>query len=167
MMTATQQPVSVGVFDNLDQAERTIDHLRQHGFAADEIGIVGHVGEEQSVSAPMTMKAPERNAMHGAWTGGLFGGIIGLLVMMVIPGLGAAAQAGWWFETLGGVVFGAAAGGALFAFGSLWFVRDRSRLYKTELEQGRFIVTVNNPDRQHEALAVLGHEAVHSETAAT
>lgn len=160
---ATQDTQSVGVFNNLEAAERSIDELRQHGFRPEEIGIIGQVDEKQPVSAPLAMKAPERNVIHGVRSGGLFGALIGALVILVVPGLAWVAQAGWWFEILGGAILGAAAGGVLFAFGTLMFSRSRSRLYKKDLDQGRFIVTVKNPQRQQEALNVLGHEAVHSE----
>ena len=164
MAANTNGPQSVGIFDDLSSAERTIDELRQHGFAADEIGIIGHVGDQpQAVTTPPTMKAPERNVMRGAGTGGLFGACIGALVLLVIPGLGAVTGGGFWFEVLGGAVLGAAAGAVLLAFGSLLFSSAHSRLYKSELERGRFIVTVKNPQRHGEALAVLGHEAVHAE----
>src|SRR6266542_2096111 len=109
----TQEHLSVGVFDNLDTAERSIGELRAHGFRSDEIGIIGHVeGEQKPVSAPLDMKMPERNAMEGMWSGGLMGAVIGVLVVLVIPGLAAVAGAGRWFEVLGGAVLGAAVGGS-------------------------------------------------------
>lgn len=160
----TQEPLSVGVFDDLDKAERSIDELRAHGFRTGEIGIIGHVdGESEQVSAPLSMKMPERNAMLGMWNGGLMGATIGVLVLIVIPGLAEVAGAGRWFELLGGAVLGAAIGGCFIAFGSFFLSRDKSRMYKTELEKGRFIVTVSNPRRQHEAMSILGHEARHAE----
>jgi len=160
---ATQSTQSVGVFNNLEAAERSIDELRRHGFQPDEIGIIGHVDEKQPVSAPLAMKAPEHNVIHGVRSGGLFGALIGALVILVIPGLARVAEAGWWFEILGGAILGAAAGGALLAFGTLIFSRASSRFYQKELDQGRFIVTVKNPARQQEALQVLDREAVHSQ----
>src|SRR5688500_16034379 len=147
---ATQDTQSVGVFNNLEAAERSIDDLRQHGFRPEEIGIIGHVDEKQPV--PLAMQRPEHNVIHGVRTGGLFGAVIGALVILVIPGLAWVAEAGWWFEILGGAILGAAAGGVLFAFGTLIFSRPSSRLYKQELDKGRFIVTVKNPQRQQEAL---------------
>ena len=161
---AAQDTQSVGVFNNLDAAQRSVDELRQHGFRQDEIGIIGHMDEKQPVSAPAAMKRPEHNVIHGVRTGGLFGALIGALVILVIPGLAWVAEAGQWFEILGGAILGAAAGGVLFAFGTLMFSRPSSRVYQRDLEQGRFIVTVKNPERQQEALHVLGREAVHSET---
>src|SRR5262245_24205655 len=106
-MMASQNTQSVGVFDTLDAAERSIDELRRHGFRQDEIGIIGHVDEKHPVSAPLAMKAPEHNVIHGVRSGGLVGAVIGALVILVIPGLAAVAQAGWWFEILGGAILGA------------------------------------------------------------
>jgi hypothetical protein len=163
-MATTHDTQSVGVFNNLDAAERSINELRQHGFRADEIGIIGHVDEKESVPAPLGLRKPEHNVVHGVRTGGLIGAVIGALVILVIPGLAWVAEVGWWFEILGGAVLGAAAGGVLFAFGTLLFSRPSSRLYTNELEKGRFIVTVKNPARQQEAIHVLGREAIHTET---
>jgi hypothetical protein len=158
-----EQPLSVGVYDDLEKAERTIDELRRHGFSEDEIGIIGHVGHElDTVPTPLGMKAPEWNATRGMTAGGIFGALIGLLVILVIPGMGDLSGLGYWFELAGGAVLGAAAGGVLLAFGSFLFSRLRGAYLEEELEKGRFIVTVANPQRQREALALLRRHAVHS-----
>ncbi len=157
----TQEPASVGVFDDIGKAEATIDELRQHGFRQEEIGIIGHVGENQeTIPVPAGVKAPETNAISGFMTGALLGVLIGALVILVIPGLGEVSGMGKGFEILGGAILGAAAGGVLLAYGGLLMTRAKTRFFRRQLEQGRFIVTVNNPARREEALAVLHrHEA--------
>src|SRR5262245_21652503 len=162
MTTATTaEPLSVGVFDDLQKAERTIDELRHHGFHDEEIGIIGHVGEERdAIPTPLGMKAPEWNATRGVTAGGIYGAIIGAMIALVVPGLGAVTEFGRWFEIAFGAVLGAVMGGVLLAFGSLFFSRLQGRFYESELARGRFIVTVKNPARHREALAVLRHEAV-------
>jgi hypothetical protein len=163
----TKQPLSVGVYDDLESAERTIDQLRQHGFRDDEIGVIGHMGQEMdAVATPLAMKAPERNAVHGVSSGGIIGAIIGIFVVLVIPGLGELSGFGRWFEIVGGAVLGAAAGGFLLAFGSLFFSRLQGRFFEAQLEKGRFLVTVKNPQRHQEALNLLRRQAVHSATTA-
>jgi hypothetical protein len=150
------EPSAIGVFDDLNEAERSIEELRQAGFRSDEIGIIGHVGmEQQSIPTPLDMKAPEWNATHGVVSGGICGALIGILVMAIIPGLGWLSGAGRWFEILGGAVLGAAAGGVLFAIGSFMFSGPRGRYFEHELEKGRFIVTVKTPHRREEAVSVL------------
>lgn len=94
--------------------------------------------------------------MHGISEGGLWGSIVGFVVIIAIPGLGAVSGAGRWFEVLGGIVLGAAVGGALFFLRSLTIAEPVARFYARELEMGHFIVTVNSP-RAKEAADVLQH----------
>lgn len=163
---ATQHKHSVGVFASLDAAQRTVANLREHGFTADEIGIIGGHVQDESVPVPVPpqLRAPERNIPRAVAAGGVFGALIGALVLAVIPGLGWVTGSGRWFELLGGAILGAAVGGVLFALAGLGFSWPRSRLYERELQEGRFIVAVQSDRRQREALAVLGQQAVHAET---
>lgn len=159
--TTVAEPLSVGVFDDLQKAEKTIEELRHHGFHDEEIGIIGHVGQERdTMPTPLGMKAPEWNATRGVSAGGVYGAIIGAMVALVVPGLGAVTELGRWFEIAFGTALGAILGGVLLAFGSLFFSRLQGRYYESELARGRFIVTVKNPLRQEEALAVLRRQAV-------
>jgi hypothetical protein len=136
-------------------AERTIEELRRAGFPEDEIGIIGHVGPEETVPTPREMHHPEENALTGFLRGGIMGGAIGALVIVAIPGMSEVTGLGRWFEILGGAVLGAVAGGVLIAFASFLFARATTRYFAEELEKGRFIVTVKNPQRKEEALSVL------------
>jgi hypothetical protein len=154
-MTTTNESTAIGVFDDLATAENAVHALQQSGFRAEDIGIIGHVGEERNIPTPVEMRTPEFNATGGVMRGGLVGAIIGLLVIVIIPGLGAVSGAGRWFELLGGIVLGAAFGGALFAFSSLVLSPPRARFFARELERGHFIVNVSNPARSKEAQYLL------------
>jgi len=160
MNRTMQEPSAVGIFDNLDTAERTIEELRDAGFAADEIGIIGHVGTDQTVPTPPEVHPPEESAIAGFVRGGIGGGIVGLLVMLILPGLGAISGAGHWFEVLGGAILGAVIGGVFLAFEGLFFTRPSSRFLAAQLQQGHFIVTVKNPARKDEAVAVLRRQGL-------
>jgi Heat induced stress protein YflT len=154
-MTANEH-VAVAVVDDLQKAESTIDELRRAGFREDEIGIVGHVNDEPEIFPPAPeAKTPERNAEVGIIAGGIWGALIGVLGAAVAPGLGAVTGWGMWFELVVGAALGAAAGGVLCALGSLPFSQPRARFFRKQLDQGRFIVTVNNPQRREEAALVL------------
>jgi hypothetical protein len=158
----TNEAHSVGVFDDLQKAERTIDELRRHGFDQEEIGIIGNVDEEKEIPTPMAMKSPEWNVTRGVSAGGIYGAIIGGMVALVTPGLANVAGWGQWFEITFGAILGAAMGGFLLAFGGLFLSRLQGRFYEGELEKGRFIVTVKNRARLQEALNLLNRRAVHS-----
>jgi len=160
-----QEPLAVGVFDDLEKAERTMDALRRAGFPSDEIGIIGNVNNQKqsAVPTPADTKVPETNARNGLVGGAILGAIIGLVVIAVIPGIGWVSGGGRLFEIVGGVILGAAVGGPLFAFGSMLFTRAKARRYGRELEQGRYIVTVADPRRQEEAMSLLRRQAIHAE----
>lgn len=161
-MTTSEQ-LTVGVFDDLNRAEKTIDELRRHGFREDEIGIIGHMGHElDAVPTPLGMKAPEWNAVRGIYAGAIFGALIGLMVILAIPGLSQLSGMGYWFEVVGGVVLGSVIGAVFLAFGGLFFSRLIGSFYEAQLEKGRFLVTVKNPRRREEAVQLLQRRAVHS-----
>lgn len=153
-MTPSNEPSAVGVFDDLVKAERTLDELRQAGFPSEELGIIGHVGQEK-VPRPPETQAPEDNAINGLIRGAVIGAIVGGFVVLVIPGLAAVAGLGRWFDVVGGAALGAIICGVLIAFSSFVFMRPKTRLYAAELEKGNFIVTVTNPARKDEAMALL------------
>ncbi|MCI0740073.1 MAG: general stress protein [Gemmataceae bacterium] len=161
---AVKDTLSVGVFEDLETAQRSIEDLRRAGFGQEEIGIIGQMGDAQlTVPTPAQMKAPEENAVNGMISGAAQGAVVGVLVLIVLPGLSEVTGLGRWFEILGGAILGAVAGGCLFAFASLFLSRAKSRFYQGQLEQGRFIVTVKNPERHQEALSVLSRKAVFSD----
>jgi hypothetical protein len=160
MNHANEEPSAVGVFDDLEKAERTIDELRRAGFASDEIGIIGHVGTDRMVPTPPSMHVPEENVVTGFMRGGLGGCLVGTLVILVVPRLGEVTETGRWFEIIGGALLGAVVGGVFMAFAGLYFSRPGRRFMATQLEQGNFIVTVKNPQRKDEAVAVLRRQGL-------
>jgi hypothetical protein len=159
-MNSSDDTSAVGVFDNLDKAERTLDELRRAGFRSDEIGIIGHVGEDQPVAGPGPPHPPPDNAIAGFMRGAMIGAIAGALVALVIPGLAEVAGVGRWFEIVGGAALGAVVCGLFIAFGSFVFMRANTRLVSAELEKGNFIVTVKNPARKEEAVSVLRRQGL-------
>ena len=156
----THPPSAVGIAEDLEQAEKAIEELRRTGFPPEEIGIVGHVGEPEVFPAPPEGKPPEQNATLGMIAGGIWGAVIGVLVILVVPGLGEVSGMGGWFEIVAGAALGGAAGGTLCALGSLPFIQPRARFFRRQLEKGRFIVTVSNPQRRDEAVSVLRHQGI-------
>lgn len=159
----TDDPSAFGIYDDLEKAERTIDELRRAGFQADEIGIIGHVGPEQKVTTVPTPKdthEPEQNAVDGFVRGAVIGAIVGAFVALVIPGLAAIAGEGRWFEIVGGAILGAVAWGVIAAFSSFVFMRPKTRVFASELEKGRIIVTVSNAARKEEAVSLLRRQGI-------
>src|SRR5262245_39052530 len=65
IMNTTNEPSAVCVFDDLDKAERSIDEFRRAGFQSEEIGIIGHVGQDSKVPTPGDVNEPEANVIDG------------------------------------------------------------------------------------------------------
>ena len=105
-MTDSKGPSAIGVFNDLDSAERKIDELKRAGFSEDEVGIIGHVGQGQNetVPTPLEMHEPEDNAIAGLIRGAIIGAIAGAFVILVMPGIGEVAGLGRWFDVLGGAI---------------------------------------------------------------
>jgi len=150
--TNPNAPSAIGVYDDLQKAEHAINDLRQAGFPADDIGIIGHVPDE---TRPARTHAQEDNAITALIRGAALGAVVGAFVMIVIPGIGEVAGFGRWFEVLGGTILGAVVCGVAIAFSSFFLAQSRSRLYAAELDKGNFIVTVKDPQRKAEAESVL------------
>jgi hypothetical protein len=87
--------------------------------------------------------------------GGVMGAVIAAIVLVAMRYVSVASGLGFWFELIGGAALGAAVGGVFLALASSPLSWDKARWYQKDLEKGRFIVTVNNPQRRHEAEALL------------
>jgi hypothetical protein len=161
MATTQQEPNAIGVFDDLDQAQQTINELQRAGFQPDEIGIIGHVGDSEAVPAPLQTHAPEDNAITGMTRGAFIGAVVGALVILVIPLVSEVSGLGRWFDIVGGALLGAIAAGILVAFSGVMFSRPEGRFVANQLEKGRFVVTVKNPARKDEAVSVLRRQGMH------
>jgi hypothetical protein len=159
-MKTPNESSAIGIYDDIEKAEHAIDELRHAGFRSDEIGIIGHVADGD-VPTPPAMHDPEENAMSAVARGGVIGAVVGALVVLVIPGIGAIAGMGRWFDVVGGAALGACACGVLQAFSSFLFWKPRTRLYAAALGNGNFIVTVTNLARRDEAVSLLRHQSAH------
>jgi hypothetical protein len=160
---ANEKPVAVGVYKDLDSAEHTIETLRRSGFRAEEIGIAGHIDAKQPGTTPTALTTPEEYATQGMVAGGVLGAVVAVVVLLAIPGLAVLSGLGFGFELLAGAALGAAAGGVLVAFGTQVFPKTRARFLRRELDKGRYIVTVSNPQRRDEAASLLQREMPASE----
>ena len=158
MSSIEKEPSAIGVYDDLGKAENAIRELRRAGFRSEEIGIIGHVAEDGQVSKPPEMRKPEWNVTDAMFRGGVIGGIVGILVAVCIPALSRIADLGFAFDVMGGAVLGAGVCGMLMAIMSLRFFTPKSRFYDSQLERGRFIITVKNPARKEDAVSVLSRQ---------
>lgn len=131
------------------QAERIVQQLQDHGFAASEISVLmpdtsgtadfGHV---------KSTKASEGIAT-GAATGGLAGGALGLLAgigALAIPGVGPFIAAGPIMAALSGAAVGATTGGIVGGLIGLGIPEIEAKRYETKLQTGNYLVAVHTDD---------------------
>ncbi len=133
--------VVVGTFDSRDQAERSVQELRNKGFDR-EISVVAR-DEHQGDSSELSMRGDTDSTMDGISTGGVLGGIAGLAVgagALVIPGIGPLIAAGPIAGLLSGAITGGIAGGLID-----WGVpAEESRHYEEDVRQGKTLVSVHS-----------------------
>jgi len=158
-MTANNQQVVVGVFDDDTMAERAVDELKQAGFKDDQIGFIrrdtgGNTGYDSDATGEQAADTAG-SAVTGAVGGGVLGGILGAAAALLIPGIGPVVAGGILAATLTGAAVGAAAGGLLGALTKMGVPEEDARYYQDEFEAGRTLVTVRAGGRQQEALQIL------------
>ena len=152
----TNNTVVVGVFDDRNAAEETVDELEHSGFSKDDVGfaIRGH----DAVEGGMITDAPAKDrhgALAGAATGAVAGGILGALAALVIPGIGPVLAGGILATALGFAGAGAAVGGILGAMTGLGVSHEEALYYEEQFNCGKAIVTVRAGDFADKALTII------------
>jgi len=149
------------------QANTILVHLRNLGFSASDISVVlPHRSDTKNISM-------KEDAIRGAETGGLVGGILGWvagLSALAIPGIGAFLVAGPLVSALGGAVAGGVVGGLAGGSGALHpllgLPHEVSRHIEDRLRAGDILISVHSDDpvlrdRAARALRASGAEEVY------
>jgi uncharacterized membrane protein len=149
----------VGVFDTEHEAVSAIEDLKMEGLAAEEISVLAHNKNDFDYVAEETgTKAPEGLAV-GATTGGMLGGVTGLLVglgALAIPGIGPFLGAGPIAAALTGVVVGAGAGGLVGGLIGLGIPKDEAEQYESFLKEGYILLLVDSlPERNENVYEIF------------
>lgn len=149
----------IGVFDNRDDAENTIEELRVRDYNPKDISIVMKHADETADQAGIDVAG---GAVSGATAGAVIGGLAGLLAAVAIPGLGAfliggpiAASLGLTgaaAATISGAATGVLAGGVLGALSGLGLSDEDAKVYSQAVEEGGILVAV--PARRGEEAEV-------------
>ncbi len=118
MNDSAGQILTVGVFAQPEQAQRSVERLIEEGFPMDRISLLGRAGGSGDDILGVTYHGTgERMKVwgeHGAFWGALWGLLAGATGLFVLPGLGPLLAAGPIVEALAGAIAGAAvAGGAM------------------------------------------------------
>ncbi|MED1862246.1 general stress protein [Fictibacillus nanhaiensis] len=139
----------VGVFRTEDDAIDAIKELREQGYSDNEISVIAKDKKEvKHIHEETGSKAPE-GAATGMATGGILGGLGGLLLgagALAIPGIGPIVAAGPIAAALGGAAVGAGAGGIVGALVGLGIPENKAKEYEESVEEGDILVLVDAID---------------------
>ncbi|MBP7175716.1 MAG: general stress protein [Thermoclostridium sp.] len=129
----------VGVFDRMDFAEKAAREIKERGLRTDDISILVKNGDQVESTDGMGMV--NDNISNGAVTGGIIGGLAGLLIgagLVAIPGLGIIAAAG----PITGLIGGAATGGIIGGLVDLGIPEEESKRYESDVKSGKVVFTM-------------------------
>ncbi len=154
-----QNEVIIGVFPDHKKADDAIKDLEKNGVDASNVSIImKSPGEGKPVAGDKNISVVGgvvKNLAGGAGTGGIIGGLLGLLVgitAITIPGLGGLLIAGPVAEALGltgaaattvtGAVTGATLGGLIGIFEGIGASREDAKMYAKYVQDGAILVAV-------------------------
>ncbi|MBC7765743.1 MAG: hypothetical protein H7Y41_04580 [Hyphomonadaceae bacterium] len=132
----------VGVFDSYQNAENAARQVKDQGLRTDDISIIAkddqkNNGDNDDASA-RNADMTNDNMSGGAVTGGVLGGVAGLLLGMgtiAIPGLGVIAAAG----PIAGLLSGAITGGVVGGLVDLGIPEEESKRYERDVKSGKIL----------------------------
>lgn len=149
----------VAIFDDYNHAENAARQIKDRGLRTQDISIVTrdkNQSGENVGGTNATMKtqdgARNDNISDGVMTGGVLGGLAGLLIgagSMVIPGLGIVAAAGPITGLLSGAVTGGIVGGLI----DLGIPENRSKQYETDIKAGKVLFSMKSDEDKIQSIA--------------
>jgi hypothetical protein len=157
-MTATKtdgQATVIATYPDHGSAEDAVRRLQNDGIPMQNLSIIGKDfrSVEQPVSFITTGVVVKGGVKIGAWSGGLFGLLVGA-AFLILPGVGPVVIAGPLAAAmLGGVegaLAGAAFGGLMGALVGLGVSKDKAIRYESQAKAGKFLVTMQGDGSQIE-----------------
>jgi hypothetical protein len=141
----------VGIVHDLKTAQDLVSSLKTGGHTESEISVLlpDKAGTNDFAHDNST-KAPE-GAVAGVGTGGIIGGVIGLLAgigSLAIPGVGPLIAAGPIMATLSGAAVGATVGGVSGALIGMGIPEYEAKLYEGKVRDGNILIAVGCTDKE-------------------
>ncbi len=139
----------VGVFDRVDFAEKAAREIKEQGLRTDDISIMVKDREQNESGEGRGMV--NDNVSNGALTGGVIGGLAGLLIgagLVAIPGLGIIAAAG----PISGLIGGAASGGIIGGLVDLGIPEEEGKKYESDIRQGKVVFSMRTEEEKVESI---------------
>lgn len=131
----------LGIFPKHTDADSALFHLKEEGIDASEVSVIAR---EESVKRYRS----RGDGGRGAVTGGLLGGLAGLLIAttpVVLPGVGILIAGP--LTILASFATGALAGGVLGALIDIGVSERAARSYERRIERGEVLLAVNADDQ--------------------
>lgn len=148
-MTATCT-TTAGVFRTREDAERAAQRLRDAGYDASGISIIGRHDRDAKLNEQV-----EENVAEGAATGAAVGAMTGAgalalgslavsfgMIPVIGPVLAVGPLAAALISGTSGALAGAATGGLVGAMTGYGVSEDEAKFYESEVKAGRYLVTV-------------------------
>lgn len=146
-----------GVFNSLENAERAISALKDHGVSGNEVSVVrrsdgsGLPQVENAADSALSTTSPG-DVVAGALKGGAAGlalGVMASAVLLTIPGIGPILAAGPITAALGATAVataaGATAGGVIGSLVDQGVPEQAATLYGEAIGRGDILVAVRSP----------------------
>jgi hypothetical protein len=129
------------VYDNYDQAVRTVHDLESAGVPSSEISIIANKNANGRYVDPDELSPTATGASVGAVIGSGVGLLAGL-GLLTIPGVGPVVAAGWLATVAVGAVAGTATGGVIGALIAAGASEQDAHVYSEIIRRGGTLVTV-------------------------
>lgn len=148
------------VFDTAESANDYYDFLVESGYSTDDIAVImSKATKERFYATNEHISDTGEEALKGAGTGSAVGGTVGAVAgallaigsSIVIPGLGIAV-AGPIAAALAGAGAGGATGAIIGALTKAGLSDSAATEYKSAMEKGHIIISVEPKDRHDVAL---------------
>jgi len=154
---AVTDPAVVGVFNSRDEADQAVNKLLKAGFTRDQIGVIARDAEgKASAQTVGDAENAGSGAAIGAATGAGVAGLVSLGISFgVIPAIGPILAVGPLAAALISAASGAAAAGLAGALIGWGVPEEEANFYQSEVEAGRYLVTVKAESRRDEAWKIL------------
>lgn len=161
-----------GAFNDVVEAEKTIQGLLDAGFTRDDISVFAQDEDqvealEQVNDMEVTTNTENRGSNAGkglgwgALSGGILGGIAGLLaggIAVTIPGAAPLVVAGAGSTALTGALTGIVGGGVVGALVGAGLPEEQAKEYEEFIEDGKVVVVVKVSEEQKQ----LAQDAMNS-----
>ena len=157
--TMTSKRTVVGLFDNMEDANRAATELETRGIRRNEISLIA--SNEAGKYADYSSGTGEvgKGIAGGAGAGAAIGGGLGLLAgltALAIPGFGPVIAAGPIAAALTGAGIGAAAGGLIGGLSNAGVSEEDAHLYEEGVRRGGVLLSLRTTDdKSDEAADIL------------